>query len=50
MKPCSDNNKNYFPAENDEAKHYVFEEIVKSSVDKFEKINKSTTYVIKING
>jgi hypothetical protein len=38
------NNDLYFPAELNESKHFTFNNITKSSVKDFDKINKSTIY------
>jgi hypothetical protein len=37
-------NKLYFPAEEKESRHFTFDNITKSSVKDFDKINKSTIY------
>jgi hypothetical protein len=37
-------NNLYFPAEQKESKHFTFNNITKSSVKDFDKINKSTIY------
>jgi hypothetical protein len=39
-----ENNNLYFPAEEKESKHFTFNNITKSSVKDFDKINKSTIY------